>query len=118
MVIDDGVYFRWEQAGTHVARYWVYCGSGPESYQQVSITAKNGLMMHGLGEGRKFKKGGTYYARVEAVQADGTVSAISRPIAFTITPVHPHAYPPKISLDFQFKVLWANIAAFISRHAI
>jgi hypothetical protein len=109
---------RWQQAGTHVARYRVYCSSGSESHQQVSITTQNGLMMHGLWDGKKFKEGRTYYARVEAVRADGTVTAKSRRIAFTITPVHSHAYPPKVSLNFQFKVLWANIAAHLGRHAI
>ena len=106
------VHFFWDTAGDPAGHYRIYCGTRPGHYEQIYPATGHSLDVSRFTHDRPFLRDRRYYARIEAVSADGKKSGPSEEISFSIRPASGAQYP-RIPLDLKIRVLWANVRALI-----
>jgi hypothetical protein len=114
--VENGVYLRWDSMNPNVKRYRIHIGGTSKTYNQIIDVSKNGLVTQHFMRHQTFEKNKTYYAAVEAISADGGESEISPEIPLKITSDRRLARARRLSLNFQIKVVWANIHAYFKRY--
>jgi hypothetical protein len=109
---DGTVHFYWDTAEETRAHYRIHCGTRSGRYERIYPATGRRLRVTEFAPGQPFDAGRRYYARIEAICANGRRSVPTGEISFTI---HPSTGPdkPHIPLGLQVRVLWSNVRALI-----
>jgi hypothetical protein len=109
---DGAVYFFWDTADDTRSHYRIYCGNRPGQYERIFPATGHGLRVTEFAPGRPFAAHRRYYARIEAISANGRKSVPTGEISFKNQPAA-DLRRPRIPLGLEFRVLWSSVRALL-----
>jgi hypothetical protein len=109
---NGAVYFYWDTADDTRAHYRIHCGTRPGRYERIYPATSHGLRVTEFAPGRPFAAHRRYYARIEAISANGRKSVPTGEISFKIQPAA-DLRQPHIPLELKFRVLWSSVRALL-----
>jgi hypothetical protein len=109
---DGAVHFYWDTTYDTRAHYRIHCGIQPGRYERIYPAIGHRLRVNEFAPGQPFAAGRRYYARIEAISANGRKSMPTEEISFITRPTAVLG-KPHIPLGLEVRVLWSSVLALI-----
>lgn len=106
------VHFYWDTAEDSRAHYRIHCGTRPGQYDRIYPVTGHRLRITEFAPETPFGTGQRYYARIEAISANGRKSMPTDEISFVTRPTA-DLCKPHIPLALEIRVLWSSVKALI-----
>ncbi len=108
------VIFSWKSKDAEPTGYIVHIGTRPGHYTHQFKTAETQLTLSGFSGDQPFKVGQHYYAVIESVFPDPSVTVRTREFTLDIQPCTHTTAQAKMPWPFMLKIIWANLVTFLA----